>query len=123
MEARTTIKHLRISPKKLRFLADDVRRRTPLEAMQHLLYQRDRAATFLYKAIKSASANAQSTLKTDENLLQFKALQIDEGPVLKRMQPGGRGTAKFYKRRSSQITIVLQAQKKPKVNRSVDIKK
>lgn len=113
MESRTYIKYIRVSPKKLRFILDDVRKMKPVTALSYLLYSPKRSSKVLYKVIKSAIASATASLKTDDSVLQFKTLAVSEGPVLKRMRPGGRGMAKLYQKKSSQILVVLDIEKKP----------
>lgn len=108
MEIKAYIKNLKISPKKLRFLVDEVKKTSPVEAMNKLYYSPKRSAKILWKAIKSAVDNAKRNYGIKEDQLKFKFLIIEEGPRLKRFRPGGRGTVKPYKRRTSHIKIVLE---------------
>ena len=112
MEVKTYIKNLKISPRKLRYLLPTIKKMSPYESLHSLLYMQKKAARFYYQAIKSAISNAKSTFKVDEKLLKFKTLTVEEGMRLKRFQPGGRGTAKPYKKRSAHIRIVLIADTK-----------
>lgn len=122
MEVRTYIKNVKISPKKLRFLLPAVKKLKPVEAIDYLFYTPKKGAKILYKAIQSALANAKNRLKTDENLLKFKLLTVEEGQKLKRFRPGGRGTVKPIVRRFSHIKIVLEANsKKNQVNKKSNI--
>jgi large subunit ribosomal protein L22 len=114
MEAKTYIKHIRISPKKLRFIVDEVRKMSPNEAINTLFYSPKRSAKILLKAIKSAVDNAKKTFKASEDLLRFKLLTIEGGPALKRFRAGGKGGVKPYKRRSSHIKIILSVINKDK---------
>lgn len=107
MESLTYIKYNRISPKKLRFILDNVKKFTPEQAIVRLEYSPLRTSKLLAKALGSALANASAALKIDKNLLQFKTLLVEEGPQLKRMRPGSRGMGRMFKRRSSHIKIVL----------------
>lgn len=107
MEIKADIKHVRISPKKLRFIVDDVKKMKPVDALNALLYSPKRGAKILLKAIKSAISNAKNNYKIDENLLRFKLLSVESGRSLKRFRPGGRGTTKPFKRRTSHIKVVL----------------
>ncbi len=109
MESITYIKYNRISPKKMRFILDDVKKFSPAQAVVRLEYSPLRTSKLLAKAINSSLANASAALKTDKNLLQFKTLLVEEGPRLKRMRPGSRGMGRLFKRRSSHIKIVLVA--------------
>lgn len=108
MESLTYIKNVHISPKKLRFIISDVKKHTPVDSVQHLFYMENKAAKILYKALKSAIASAQSTLKVREDMLQFKLLTVEEGQKLKRYRAGSRGMARPYVRRHSHIKIILE---------------
>lgn len=107
MEATAYIKNVAISPKKIRFLLKDVKKMGPQQALHHLRYTNKSAARFLYKAVHSALTNAKNTLNTSEDLLQFKALSVEEGRKLKRFRPGGRGMAKPYLHKFSHIKVVI----------------
>lgn len=109
MEAKAAFKNVKVSPKKLRFLLPEIKKLTPLEAVNHLLYSPKKGANVLYKVIKSALANAKATLKVDEHLLQFKALFVDEGNTLKRYKAGGKGAVKPIAREFSHVTVILEA--------------
>lgn len=110
MEHTTTIKYVKISPKKLRFLLGGVKKMDPIRAIATLRYDNRKTSHLLLKAVKSAVDSAKRALNIDENLLKFKILEVSEGPAIKRSRAGGRGTAKLFKRRSSHIRIVLVAQ-------------
>jgi len=109
MESKTYIKNIKISPKKLRFLLPAIKKLTPSQSLSHLLYSPKKGARFFYAAIKSAINNAKNTLKTNEDLLKFKLLTVEEGQKLKRFKPGGRGTPRVILRRFSHIKIILEA--------------
>ncbi len=111
MESTVYFKNVHITPKKLRFLLNDVKRMKPVQALDHLFYSPKKGAQLLYKAIKSAVDNAKYTLKTSEDLLQFKLLCVEQGNQMKRYRPGGRGTAKQYVKKRSHIKIVLLSSK------------
>lgn len=110
MKGKAYIKFVRTSPKKLRFLIDDIKKMTPAAALTALQYSAKRSAKVLYKAIKSAVDNIKAEVK-DQSGLKFEALIIEEGPALKRMRAGGRGTAKLFKRRSSHIKVIVSDEK------------
>ncbi|MFH1827287.1 MAG: 50S ribosomal protein L22 [bacterium] len=108
MEAKAYIKNVKISPKKIRFLLDDVKKMDPYKAINHLYYTPNKAAKILYKAIKSAIDNAKN-LSKDTVGLKFKTLLIEEGRKLKRFRAGGRGNAKPILKRYSHIKVVLES--------------
>lgn len=114
MQVITYIKDLKVSPKKLRFLLAGIKKMKPQQALSVLSYTPKKGAKIYFKAISSAIASAKSILKINENLLKFKLLTIEEGMRQKRWRPGGRGTAKMFKRRSAHIKIILEAEKQNK---------
>ncbi len=121
MESRVYFKNIHVTPKKLRYLLPEIKKMKPQESLDYLLYSPKKPAQILYKVIKSAIDNAKYTLKIDGNLLKFKLLTVEQGNVLKRYRPGGRGTAKPYKKRLSHIKIILQAN--VPVKKTVEVKK
>jgi large subunit ribosomal protein L22 len=123
MEIKAYIKYNKVTPKKLRFLIDDVKKKTPVSALNYLFYSPRKSAKLLYKAIKSAVDNAKSTFKIDENLLKFKTLIVEMGPSLRRHRAGSKGSAKPFTRKMSHIKIVLETiEVKPEVKKSESLK-
>ena len=118
MESKTYLKNLRVSPKKLRFFLPAIKKMNPSMVLDYLYYSPNKTAKILYKAIKSAITNAKNTLKADGDLLEWKLLTIEQGQILKRFKPGGRGTAKPIKKRFSHIKIILKAKEQPIVESS-----
>lgn len=108
MEIKANIKYVKTPAKKLRFLLEDIKKQTPVGALNTLFYSKRRSSALLYKAIKSAVDNAKNTFKIDENLLKFKTLVVEMGPALKRFKAGSRGTAKPFRRKTSHIKVVLE---------------
>ncbi len=108
MEVRAHIKFVRISPIKLRFLVDSLKKMSPQVALDHLGLSQLRTAKVFYKAIKSAVSNGSALPGFDPRKAHFKVLSVDEGPVLKRYRAGSRGMARPYVRKSSHITVVLE---------------
>lgn len=109
MESKAYIKNIRISPKKLRFLLSEIKKRKPRDVLDYLFYTSNKSAKIFYKAIKSAVDNAKNNLKLNENDLVFKTLTVEEGRKLRRYRAGGRGIAKPLVRRYSHIKIVLKS--------------
>lgn len=97
-------KNISNSPRKLRLVAAMVRKMTPDQAVEQLMFTNQAAATPLAKAIKTAIANAGR-----KPGLSFVTLDIQEGLKLKRYHPGtaGRGRGRPYAKRLSHIKIVL----------------
>lgn len=99
-------KNILMSPKKLRFVARATKKLSPVEAVEMLPHISRRAAGPLVKVIKSALANAQEKGVNAEDL-EFKEIQVNEGPRLKRGRSVSRGVLHPYKKRMSHIRVVL----------------
>lgn len=85
----------------------EVKRFTPVQTLDYLMYSPKKTARVYYKAVQSAIENAKNTLKVNADMLQFKLFTIEEGPVMKRYNAGARGTARPIKKKFSHIKIVL----------------
>lgn len=118
MEIITIQKNIHTSPRKLRLVADMVRKMKPAAALQTLQFTKKSAALPLSGAIKSVLANAKQQ-HLSENDLVFKKIEINEGVKMRSFRPGSRGRADPYKKRTSQIKIVLSdEQEKVKTQKS-----
>lgn len=115
MDIVSTQKFIKTSPRKLREVVPLAKGLTPQEALQRLPFARKKAVEPLVKAIKTAIANAKDR-GLDVQSLEFKEIQIGEGPMLKRFRAGARGRAKPYKRKMSHIRVVLAVNEKSKVS-------
>ncbi len=102
---------VKISPRKVRLVADVIRTQTPGQAITTLSTVRQRAAWVLTKTLKSALANAVHNAKVDVAQLSIKEIQVTEGTALKRFHPSSRGRVHPYKKRTSNITIELEEKK------------
>jgi len=110
MEFKSEQKHLLLSPRKIRPVVDVIKKMTPAKALESLPFIKKRASEYLFKVIKSATANAFQK-GTDINNLVFKEIQIGEGPRLKRGQPVSRGRWHPIKKRMSHIKVILMTKK------------
>ena len=102
----------RISPRKVRHLANLVRGKYAGEALALLRYQPQRGARMLEDVIKSAPGNAQDPEQLkgrniDVDDLVLTDVRIDGGPMFKRIRPRARGMAFMVKRRVSHIQVTL----------------
>lgn len=106
MEMQTIQKYIHATPRKLRLVADIVRKMEPVKALDTLRVTRKDAAKDLSKALETVLANIRQA-GADLDKLSFKSIEINESVVLRRFKAGTRGRAKPYKRRMSHIRIVL----------------
>lgn len=106
-EIKTIQNNIHTSPRKLRLVADMVRKMTPSQAIKTLEFTNKAAAKPLAAAIKTVLANARQK-SLDETRMSFKKLEINEGGMkLVRVRPQARGRRNPYTKRTSQIKIVL----------------
>lgn len=110
MEIVTIQKYINTSPRKLKLVADMVRKMSPAQALVALQFANKLAADPMSKAIKTVIANAKQQ-GVDDSKLSFSKIEINEGMRLRRMHPGSRGHANPYKKRTSNIKIVLSDEK------------
>ena len=105
---RAVAKYLRISPFKVRPIADRIRGRGYGESMALLAHLPHKGARMLRKVIKSAGDNALAQNR-DLRLesLYVTTVLIDEGPRLRRIWIRGRGRADLLRKRMSHISVVL----------------
>lgn len=110
MDIISTQKFARVTPKKMRVVADVARKLAPLESLDKLPFLRRKGADVLLKVVKSAITNAKQKGLSDDALI-FKEIQIGEGPRLKRGRAASRGRWHPYKRRMSHVRVVLTTRK------------
>ena len=106
-------KHARISPRKVRLVADLIRGKFADEALDILRYQPERGARMIEKVLKSAIGNAQDPDQNPGKSIRAEQLvvtdvRIDGGPMFKRIRPQSRGQAYMVLRRTSHITVQLE---------------
>ena len=126
MEYKAIAKNVKISPRKVRLVADAIKSLTPDVALTKLAVVAKRGAGPIEKVIKSAIANAVNNAKATKENLVIKELYVTEGVTYKRFHFAARGRVHPYKKRTSHITVILEdkAVKElpaPKVKTETDI--
>ncbi|CAM3144176.1 50S ribosomal protein L22 [Streptobacillus felis] len=105
MPAVAKLRYQRLSPQKARLVADVIRGKDALLALNILRFTNKKAAPLIEKTLRSAIANAEHNLGLNpENLIVSKVL-IDKGPVLKRMNPRAMGRADIIRKPLAHITV------------------
>lgn len=107
MAATARLKSVRMTPRKVRAVAGQVRGKGAQEAIDFLTFCKRRAARPLLKLIKSAVANADAKGGMDVDNLVVKELLVDAGPTMKRWMPRARGMATPILKRTSRISVTL----------------
>jgi len=107
VEVRAVSKYIRMSPQKVRLVADLVRGRDVNEALTVLRFTPKAAADPVARVIASAAANAEENYGLAADELYVARIWADEGPTLRRGRAGARGRYKPLLKRGSHITVVL----------------
>jgi large subunit ribosomal protein L22 len=109
MNASAKVRHIRISPRKLRVVANMVRGESLEDAMSTLALMPKKAARIIGKALVSATANAEDKSGGDVDIdtLTVKTITVDGGPVVKRWMPRAQGRANRINHRTSHLTVVV----------------
>lgn len=107
MQARAQLNYLRMSPRKVRLVADLLRGRSVPEAQAQLAAAVRGVVPPLRKLLASAVANAKRGFALEEANLYIAEVRVDGGPTLKRSRPRSRGMAHPVGKRTSHVTIVL----------------
>ncbi len=121
MEAIAITKYLRISPRKLRLVADTVRYKPVASAFAILENLNKKGSEMVSKTLKSAAANAK-VKKMDEARLYVQEIKADGGPSLKRYMPRSMGRADVILKRMSHLTVIVGERELPVGPKKVEIK-
>ena len=106
---RAVAKHIRISPYKVRVVLDIIRGKRYTQAVAILENTPKSASEPIRKVLMSAAANAENNLGMSKDNLFVAACFADQGPTLKRVMPRAQGRAFRILKRTSHITVILDA--------------
>ena len=107
MEVRSTLKTARISPQKARLVADQIRGLPVERAIELLTFSEKKAGGLMRKLVDSAIANAEHNEGADIDELRVSAVQVNEGPTMKRLRARAKGRANRILKRTSHITVTV----------------
>jgi large subunit ribosomal protein L22 len=109
-------KYVRMTPMKCRRVLDVVRGMPVQAALDVLRFQPQAASEPIGKVLASAVANAENNKQLDPRTLFVSQAYVDEGPTLKRFRPRAQGRAYRIRKRTSHITVVVQARPEASVS-------
>ena len=104
---RASAKYVRISPRKVRLVADQVRGKHIDDARSLLQFSPRSAADDVLTVIESAAANAEANHDLIGDEMIVHEIRVDEGPTLKRFRPRAMGRATPIHKRTSHISVAL----------------
>ena len=116
MEVTAQAKNVRVSPKKVKLVVDQIKKMPPAQAVKILDFVQKASSPILKKVILSAIANARNNYGLSEESLSFKEIQVGKGIVFKRYRPISRGRAHSILKRTSHVRIVLEGEQKKEVS-------
>ena len=103
------------SPRKMRLVAELIRGKNVELALNILQHTPNYAAEKLFKLLKSAIANWQQKnegVRMEDSHLFVKEIMVDEGRMLKRVQPAPQGRAHRIRKRSNHVTVIIDSRVK-----------
>lgn len=115
MEAKAIARHVRVTPRKMRLVAQQIRKDSVSDALVKLKFINKAAAPHMLKVVKSAVANATKNFGVDADSLRIKEVVVDHGPTLKyakRFIARAQGRASAIHKRSCHITVTVTDTKK-----------
>ena len=107
METRAYLKGTRLSPQKAALVADQIRGKSVDEAMDFLVFNKQKGSAVMKKLLESAIANAENNNNSDIDKLSVKSVIVNQGMRLKRMKARARGRADRIIKPTCQIEIIL----------------
>ncbi len=110
MEVRAVSKYVRMSPRKLRRVAELIKGEPVDRALSILEFTHKAASKAIYKTLKSAASNAiaaEGSARIKVENLYVKQVMIDGGPVWKRIRPVGMGRAYVIRKRTAHIDVTV----------------
>ncbi|MEM9538987.1 MAG: 50S ribosomal protein L22 [Cyanobacteria bacterium P01_E01_bin.42] len=106
-EVKATARYIRMSPRKVRRVLDQIRGRSYREALIILEFMPYRACEPILKTLRSAAANAEHNNGFDRTSLVVSTAYADMGPKLKRYRPRAQGRAYQIQKPTCHITIAV----------------
>ena len=113
-QAMAVARNIRVSPRKLNLVAQQIRGKKVDNALNVLTFSPKRIAGVVKKALQSAIANAENNHDLDVDDLVVKEASVGKNLVMKRFHARARGNAGGIEKFFSQITIVVEEKREEK---------
>lgn len=115
MQFKVTQKNTRQSPRKVRLVANTIKKLPLEQAIKQLAVIERKSTVVLLKTIKQAIANAKNNHGVDADKLAIKEILVNVGPSYKRYNAVSRGRGHSILKRTCHISVTLEEAKAPKV--------
>jgi large subunit ribosomal protein L22 len=113
MQVKASLRNFRVSARKARLVADQIRGKSAEDALALLRLSDKRVSKPIEKLVRSALANAEEKNNRDkagidvDNLI-VKRITVDEGSSMWRIRPRAQGRAFWVQKRTSHVSVVLE---------------
>ena len=107
MQVSARLSFIRITPRKARLVADQIRGQAVDRALEILSFSPKKAAGIIKKVLESAIANAEHNEGADIDELKVEKIFVDDGPTHRRFRARAKGRAARIMKRTSHITVVV----------------
>src|SRR3981189_195324 len=107
-QAMAVARNIRVSPRKLNLVAQQIRGQKVDRALNVLSFSQKRIAGVVKKALQSAIANAENNHDLDVDDLVVAEASVGKNLVMKRFHARARGNAGGIEKFFSQITIIVE---------------
>ena len=119
-QAMAVARNIRVSPRKLNLVAQQIRGKKVERALNELTFSQKRIASVVKKALQSAIANAENNHDLDVDDLVVKEASVGKNLVMKRFHARARGNAGGIEKFFSQITIIVEEKREEKTEETKD---
>jgi large subunit ribosomal protein L22 len=107
-EISATSKYIRIAPKKIDRIIQKIRGKNYKEALQILKYLPQKSGTIVWQTLYSAVSNATNNFEMEKEKLTISEIFVNQGSILKRIQPRARGKAFRIEKKFSHLTVKVK---------------
>ena len=113
-QAMAVARNIRVSPRKLNLVAQQIRGKKVEHALNELTFSQKRIAGVVKKTLQSAIANAENNHDLDVDDLVVAEASVGKNLVMKRFHARARGNAGGIEKFFSQLTIVVEEKREEK---------
>jgi large subunit ribosomal protein L22 len=108
--AKAILRKIRVSPRKLNLLAQEIRGKGVQKALDNLAFSRKRVAHDVRKTLMSAIANAENNHNLDVDRLVVQEASVGKAFMMKRFHARAKGRSASIKKPFSNLTIIVGEQ-------------
>jgi large subunit ribosomal protein L22 len=113
-QAMAVARNIRVSPRKLNLVAQQIRGKKVDSALNVLTFSQKRIAGVVKKTLQSAIANAENNHDLDVDDLVVAEASVGKNLVMKRFHARARGNAGGIEKFFSQLTIIVEEKREEK---------